>query len=150
MALNTAYLLKRRLEDAGSNVVLTRHQDVYVSLNERVAVSHQYQADLFISLHYDAVEEANSVSGTTSYYQIEDNLPIAETINKYLNSLGPLPNNGVRRANYQVLRDNKQAAVLLELGYMNHYTDTQIINTSSYQSTIVEAIYQSLREYYEH
>lgn len=150
LALNTALLLKSRLEDAGSNVILTRQQDIHVSLDDRVAISHQHQADLFISLHYDAVEEINSMSGTTSYYQVESNLELAQTINKYLASNGPLPNNGVRLANYQVLRENKQPAVLLELGYMNHGMDTQVIDTSSYQSTIVEAIYQALGEYYGH
>lgn len=150
LALNTALLLKSRLEDAGSNIILTRQQDVYVSLDDRVAISHQHQADLFISLHYDAVEEANSMSGTTSYYQVESNLELAQTINKYLITNGPLPNNGVRLANYQVLRENKQPAILLELGYMNHGVDTQVIDTPSYQSTIVEAIYQALGEYYDH
>ncbi len=150
LALNTSLLLKKRLEDAGSNVILTRENDVYVSLDDRVAISHQHQADLFISLHYDAVEDANSVSGTTSYYQFENNLELAQMINKYLSTNGPLPNNGVRLANYQVLRDNKQPAVLLELGYMNHGTDTQVIDTPFYQSTIVEAIYQALGEFYGH
>lgn len=148
IALNTALLLKKRLEDAGTNVILTRDQDIFVSLDDRLALSHQHQADAFISLHYDAVETANSMSGTTTYYQLDENLELARTINKYLTTNGPLPNNGVRLANYKVLRENKQPAVLLELGYMNHSTDTQIIDSPSYQSAIVEAIYQSLREYY--
>lgn len=148
LALNTALLLKSRLEDAGSNVILTRQQDVYISLDDRVAISHQHNADAFISLHYDAMEQANTMSGTTTYYQVDANLELAQTINKYLKTNGPLPNNGVRLADYLVLRENKQPAILLELGYMNHTHDTQVIDTPSYQATIVEAIYQALGEYY--
>lgn len=149
LALNTALLLKNRLEDAGSNVILTRTQDIFVSLDQRVAISNNNRADAFISLHYDAVEKENSMSGTTTYYQIDNNLELAETINKYLQTQGSLPNNGVRLADYQVLRENQQPAVLLELGYMNHYNDTQVITHSNYQVSIVEAIYQALGEYYQ-
>lgn len=149
LALNTALLLKNRLEDAGTNVILTRNRDIYVSLDQRVAISNNNRADAFISLHYDAVEKANSMTGTTTYYQIDRNLELAETINKYLEDQGTLPNNGVRLADYQVLRENQQAAVLLELGYMNHYNDTQVITRSSYQVSIVEAIYQALGEYFQ-
>lgn len=147
-ALNTALLLRNRLQDAGTNVVLTRDQDIYLSLDERVEISHQHKADAFISLHYDAVEKANTMSGTTTYYQLDANLELAQTINQYLTKNGPLPNNGVRLADYKVLRTNKQPAILLELGYMNHSVDTQHIETLSYQSAVVEAIYQGLREYY--
>lgn len=147
-ALNTALLLRNRLQDAGTNVVMTRDADFTVSLDERVNVSHQHNADAFISLHYDAVEQANTMSGTTTYYQLDSNLELAQTINKYLAQNGPLPNNGVRLADYKVLRTNSQPAILLELGYMNHRIDTQHINTLSYQSAVVEAIYQGLREYY--
>lgn len=147
-ALSTALLLRDRLQDAGANVVLTREEDFFVSLEQRVKISHQHNADAFISLHYDAVEQANTMSGTTTYYQTDNNLELANTINRYLTQNAPLPNNGVRLADYYVLRTNKQPAVLLELGYMNHSLDTQYIDTLSYQSSVVEAIYQALRDYY--
>ncbi len=39
------------------SVVLTREADVFVSLERRVAKAHEAQADLFISLHADALAE---------------------------------------------------------------------------------------------
>ncbi|MCT4553622.1 MAG: N-acetylmuramoyl-L-alanine amidase [Pelagimonas sp.] len=38
-------------------VILTRDADVFVSLEGRVAAAHQAEADLFISLHADAIEK---------------------------------------------------------------------------------------------
>lgn len=148
ITLNTALLLQNRLQDAGSNVILTRSNDDFVSLNGRVETAHTHQADLFISLHYDAVELANSMSGTTTYYHFDSNLELANTINRYLTQNGPLENNGVRLGDYFVLRSNRQPSILLELGYMNSDIDVQHIDTPSYQATVVEAIYQALREYY--
>lgn len=148
ITLSTAILLRNRLQDAGANVILSRSSDEFVSLDNRVITGHNYQADLFISLHYDAIEVANSMSGTTTYYYSESNLELANTVNRYLAQLGPLKNNGVRHGNYYVLRANKQPSILLELGYMNSDIDIQHIDTIAYQSTIVEAVYQALREYY--
>lgn len=148
VALSTAHLLQNRLQDAGSNVILTRSSDDFISLDGRVQTAHANNADLFISLHYDAVEVANSMSGTTTYYHSEENLELANTVNRYLAQNGPLPNNGVRLGDYYVLRTNRQPSILLELGYMNNSTDIQHIDTQAYQSTIVEAIYQALRDYY--
>lgn len=148
ITLDTALLLMNRLQDAGSNVILTRTADDFVSLNERVSTAHTHQADLFISLHYDSVEQANTMSGTTTYYYFDSHLELANTINRYLTQTGPLENNGVRLGDYYVLRTNRQPGILLELGYMNSDIDVQYIDTHSYQATVVEAIYQSLREYY--
>lgn len=148
ITLSTALMLRDRLSDAGTNVILTRTQDDFISLDGRVQSAHYNQADLFISLHYDAIDTPNSVSGTTTYYYSESNLGLANTINRYLAQLGPLPNNGVRHGDYYVLRENRQPSILLELGYMNNDIDVQHIDTQAYQSTIVEAIYLALREYY--
>lgn len=52
------------------DVRLTRTEDVFVSLEERVRLSRQYGADLFISLHVDALAEsdaARNVRGATIY-----------------------------------------------------------------------------------
>ena len=47
-------------------VVLTRDADVFVSLPGRVALAHQAEADLFLSLHADAIEEGRA-QGATVY-----------------------------------------------------------------------------------
>ena len=62
----TVELLKSKLRAAGADVVLTRESDVYVDLRKRVAISHQTNADAFISIHYDAIED----SSVTGYYNI--------------------------------------------------------------------------------
>jgi N-acetylmuramoyl-L-alanine amidase len=51
-------------------VHMTRGEDIFVSLDERLRLSHQYGADLFISLHIDALAErdaARNVRGATVY-----------------------------------------------------------------------------------
>jgi N-acetylmuramoyl-L-alanine amidase len=49
---------------------MTRSQDVFVSLDERVAISRRHQGDLFVSIHADSLptrEAARTVRGATVY-----------------------------------------------------------------------------------
>ena len=51
-------------------VVLTRDEDVFVSLDDRVALARSHEADLFISLHADAVaiaSNAGKIQGASIY-----------------------------------------------------------------------------------
>ena len=52
-------------------VVLTRTEDVFLSLEDRITIAAQSGADLFISLHADAIVEGEA-SGTTVYLLSEN------------------------------------------------------------------------------
>ncbi len=64
IARQLAPLLERQL---GSQVVLTRSDDRYISLEERTAIANTENADLFISLHLNAHPSSN-VRGLETYY----------------------------------------------------------------------------------
>ncbi|GEN49924.1 N-acetylmuramoyl-L-alanine amidase [Alkalibacterium pelagium] len=148
VALSTSLRLAEILERSGANVILTRSDDSFVTLNDRVYYAHRARADAFISIHYDALEIPNTMSGTTTYYYSESERDLADTINTKLSQQGPLKNNGVRHGNYSVLRNNAQPSILLELGYLDNDHDITIVNTPGYQQTVAEAIHQGLGEYF--
>lgn len=58
VTLAAAQLLKQELERTGRyRVQLTRDTDIYVGLNRRVEIARRAGADLFISLHADAIAD---------------------------------------------------------------------------------------------
>ena len=62
-----AVQLKKKLEKIGPfDVVLTRDEDVFVSLRQRVDFTRTAQADLFISIHADSLSQRR-VRGSTIY-----------------------------------------------------------------------------------
>lgn len=62
-----ALALARSLESTGRySTLLTRNEDVFVSLGERVRIARTAGAQLFVSIHADTLNEA-SVSGATVY-----------------------------------------------------------------------------------
>ncbi len=71
VVLEVAQRLKRRLEATGRyDVRMTRSGDVFVSLDQRVKLSQEIGADLFISLHADSIASkafAPVVRGATVY-----------------------------------------------------------------------------------
>lgn len=67
ITLAAAMELKRQLEATGRYVViLTRKRDVFVRLPERIEIARRAKADLFISLHADAIAR-KKVRGATVY-----------------------------------------------------------------------------------
>ena len=59
--------LRKKLEDTGKfEVFLTRDHDIFLRLDERVRIARQHGADLFISIHADAIR-LKDVRGATVY-----------------------------------------------------------------------------------
>lgn len=63
--------LQELLRRGGMQVVLTRTEDVFVPLETRISVARAAGADLFLSLHADALAEGEAV-GATVYTLSED------------------------------------------------------------------------------
>ncbi|WP_417318149.1 N-acetylmuramoyl-L-alanine amidase [Emcibacter sp.] len=67
VALTAARAIKKELERTGRyEVILTRTRDIYVKHRARSHVAHAHQADLFISVHCDAIDDSR-VRGATVY-----------------------------------------------------------------------------------
>jgi N-acetylmuramoyl-L-alanine amidase len=67
ISLATAFELKRQLEASGRyRVQLTRPRDVFIALEDRVAIAQKARATLFVSMHADAVHD-HGVRGASVY-----------------------------------------------------------------------------------
>jgi N-acetylmuramoyl-L-alanine amidase len=68
LVLSFALQLKKRLEAQGHyRVLMTRDQDVFISLGDRVRAARSAKADLFISIHADSLSGGQDVRGLTVY-----------------------------------------------------------------------------------
>ena len=66
--LRVARYLRAFLETAGAEVLLTREADLDLSLADRAAIANDWDADLFISLHHNAIDNKPHVNYTTVWY----------------------------------------------------------------------------------
>jgi len=68
LVLDVGLRLKKLIEkDLGSEVIMTRSQDVFIPLEERTAIANEHAADLFISIHANASRNRKA-RGIETYY----------------------------------------------------------------------------------
>ncbi|MDX8364091.1 SH3 domain-containing protein [Cytobacillus sp. IB215665] len=148
ITVRTANILEDKLSAAGATVFLTREEDIYVSLRNRVSISHYYNADAFISLHYDSTTD-RGVSGITSFYYDETkDKQLAVSLHEQLINYTNLNDRSARFGNYHVLRENKQPSALLELGFLSNNEEELMINSTHFQEAIGNALYYGLAQYF--
>lgn len=82
VVLKIAKYLKKNLTDRGYKVYMTRDKDKQVKLNKRTAFANKKNADLFISIHANAVDKkyANKVHGVECYFLSPSRSKRAESV----------------------------------------------------------------------
>jgi N-acetylmuramoyl-L-alanine amidase len=79
LVLEFALLLRDQLEQTGKyRVVMTRTDDTFVPLGERVQLARQRQAALFISIHADALRRVEGDAQGATVYTLSDQASDAE------------------------------------------------------------------------
>ncbi|MGV3244120.1 N-acetylmuramoyl-L-alanine amidase [Staphylococcus sp. 11261D007BR] len=142
ITLKTSLELKKKLEDEGAKVKMTRSDDTYVKLKDR-----QDEGDVFISIHNDALE-SKKANGATVYWYKEQQERLAESLNSAIQEKALLSNRGTREENFQVLRQTDLPAVLLELGYISNPTDEAMMKDKNYRAIVESGIVEGLKEYF--
>lgn len=145
--LRSALELTPLLQRAGAKVILTRSSDVYLSLAQRVNISNYNKAHAFISLHYNAYS-STSTGVLSFYYNYAKDGALAQSIQSSLANQTKLRNLGAKYGNYHVIRDNRQPAVLVELGFLSNPIEEKLIATTTYQRNAAQGIYNGLFLYF--
>lgn len=148
--LSLTRILYNKLLTTGADVVLTRPDDRYVSLADRVEISRQQAADVFVSLHYNTHPDPK-LSGTMTFYYEENGHDhrLAKLMQEELVAAVQLPDLGARFGDYQVLRDNPHTAVLVETAFLTNPEEELIAKDPATQEKAAEAMFQALIRYFE-
>lgn len=147
LTLRTSRLLHDKLKAAGATVYMTRQSDSFVSLPARARTANHHGADVFISVHYDSIDDS-SVTGMTTFYYGSADRKLADSVHQSLIQFTNLRDRNVRQENYLVLRENMQPSLLLELGYISNRGEELTILSSDFQERAATGIYQGLAHYF--
>jgi len=165
--------VRDQLRRAGFNVIMTRTRDTYVDLPDRPALANRRGADLFVSLHFNAIPTGrNEVEGPETYcitpvgasstnargegsdygptignrHELSSLLLAYQVQKSLVKNLG-VEDRGVRRARYWVLRDAMMPAILIEGGYMTHPLEGRKIYSDAYRRQMAQAIVKGILAY---
>lgn len=161
--LAIALNLKDILNQYGAKVVLSRQTDVELSgecdnekvrgryhrdLAARVEMVEESDADLFISIHANAVANAKRHGAEVFYYVKSDaSKTLAHSIQSELCKVTQATRI-TKPADYFVLRRNKIPAALIEVGYITNMAERVALQTPEYQKILAEAIATGIHNYY--
>jgi len=174
--LEFARALARKLEETGRfSTLLTREGDTFVSLPERVRIARNAGAQLFLSIHADSLNEA-TVSGATVYTvsdkaagfeTMEDASDVsdilfdltrretrayshvfARTLVSVWKEAAGLNKNPHRSAGFRVLQAPDVPSALLELGYISHQKDAELMNTPAWRDRTAGAVARSIEAFF--
>ncbi len=141
-------LVKEKLVNQGYNVILTRNSDVYISLSERVEIEKSYNANMFVSIHCNSIEN-KEVNGTQVYYHpsSEKGAILANNIYEAMVDLtGLAPKKTQNGAHLYVIRETVCPAVLVETAFISNESDRNYLLSSEGQQTIAEAIVRGIKK----
>ena len=148
--LALSYDIGNALERRGVRVEYTRVGDVYNSPYEKAQIGNSSTADLFLSIHRNAMAVPGSASGTLSliFGRGGDAETFAENINKKLAAVGWNDLGISERPNLVVLRDTALPAVLVEVGFIDNEKDNDFFdeNMSRTADAIADGIVQTFAE----
>ena len=139
--------VKAILEAKGVKAYLTRSEDRFISLAERVEISKSISPNLFVSVHVNAIATNPAMDGLQTYYYSSNGYKVAKVMHKELLDQVKMPNRNIRKAAFWVCKYTKAPSVLLELGFMTNKKERKKIVTEDYQDKLAKAIASGIIKY---
>lgn len=175
-ALDVARRAQKLLEAAGYAVSLTRDDDAFMGLAQRSAFASAARADLFVSIHFNALANDTRTSGVEVYTfpphgqrstnswsparksdaeleaspanrQDHWNAVLAHALHRRLVGGLQAMDRGKKLMHLGVLRGLACPGVLVECGFLTSATEARKIGTAEYRQQIAEALVAGIRDY---
>lgn len=123
-------LIAEKLRSHGITVGESRTKDISVPLSMRARLSNERADEYLISIHRNAYlpEKASGVETFVHPKASDKAVALAREMQESLVEAGFI-DRGVKQANFQVLRETKAPAVLVEVGFIDHSTDNWLFDS---------------------
>ena len=145
--LTVAQKVRSSLEARGINVVMVRSDDREIDLQPRVNIAERANADIFVSIHSNAISLSRpDVNGLETYYY-SSGLRLAQTIHNNVLQQTDLEDRGVRRARFYVLVNTSMPAVLVETGFVTGRDDAARFRNPAKLDEIADGISNGILQY---
>ena len=132
VARRVCKLIRKQCRDV--EVIQTRPDDEFISLNDRAGMANFYRADLFISIHSNSAR--GWAEGTETFIH-----PSAR------GSRSERESRGVKTANFAVLRNTRMPAVLTEIGFISNRSEERFMNSRKGQKRLARSISNAFIRY---
>jgi N-acetylmuramoyl-L-alanine amidase len=145
VALDVAQRLDRKLRESQINTVMTRSSDVFIPLNDRVAIENAQKNAIFVSIHFND-SRRRGIHGFETYYHSRASFDLANSIQAKLMTIPHSANRGIHTANFRVLRLATCPAVLVECGFLSNRNEGNQAGDWEYRELLADRIAEAVVE----
>ncbi|RDY27384.1 N-acetylmuramoyl-L-alanine amidase [Romboutsia weinsteinii] len=131
-------------------VMITRTEDKYVGLAERVQMANGQNVDLTVSIHLNGESGGNTANGLETYYRkgaTDTSKELAQAVQSSIVSYIGVRDRGIREENFEVLKTTAMPTILVECGFLTNPEEEKKLKDSAYQDQMSEAIVQGVLSY---
>ena len=144
--------VRDKLEEMGYQVIMTREDDTYLTLDDRVGLANQNGADAFISIHQNSFENAE-ISGLETWYygqdSSRDSRRLAQLIHRETVMEAGTGERELREdADFYVTTNTSMPACLVETGFLSNEKDREMLSSPEYQEALSSGIAQGVDLYF--
>ena len=148
--LGIALVLEKKLKRAGAEVIMTRNDMSHLELYDRPAIAKTANADLFISIHNNALPDGVNPfenNGVSTYYYHLHSLDLARAIQKRMVEGTGAVDHGLYHGNLAVNRPTQYPAVLVECAFMMIPEQEAALKTNKYRKKVATAIMRGIEDF---
>jgi N-acetylmuramoyl-L-alanine amidase len=145
IALDVAQRLNHKLRESQLKTVMTRSSDVFIELNDRVAIENAQKNAIFVSIHFND-SRRRGIRGFETYYHSGASSDLANSIQQKLATIPHSASRGVHTANFRVLRLATCPAVLVECGFLSNRNDGNKSRDWEYRELLADRIAEAIVE----
>jgi N-acetylmuramoyl-L-alanine amidase len=146
VALDVALRVDRKLRESQLKTALTRSNDVFIPLDDRVAFGNAQKNSIFVSIHFND-SRRRGVQGFETYYHSPYAYNLAAAIERNLSTLPGTVNRGVHTARFRVLRNAQYPSVLVECGYLSNRSESRDAASADYREELADKIAEAIVDY---
>jgi N-acetylmuramoyl-L-alanine amidase len=143
--LDVAKRLERKLRESQLKTVMTRSTDVFVSLDQRVAIENAQKNSIFVSIHFNDSRK-RGIHGFETYYHAASAAALANRIQGKLLMIQHSANRGVHIANFRVLRLATYPAVLVECGFLSNRREGGGARDAEFRELLADKVAEAIVE----
>ena len=150
VVLDVSLQVAQLLQAKGVEVLLTRTSEVDVDLPPRVALANNNRANLFLSIHANALSLSRpDVNGIeTFYFQDGPSRRLAEAVQTQMLRISPgSPDRGARPGRFFVIRRTVMPSALAEMGFVTGELDSPRLADPAFRQRMAVAIATGLLNY---
>lgn len=135
ITLDVSKKVEAILKQRGYQVVMTRPDDKFVSLQDRVTINENYSPDIFVSIHVNSSVRPE-ITGVETHYYHQYSMSLAQTVHSAFASAVQSPNRGLFKSKFYVINHTTCPAILVEIGFISNESErAQLVSEKRKQAT---------------